>query len=405
MTTEDNDYPYRWGWLSALAIFVLAGATGALLRFGAIYGFPWGLQIANVRHAHSHLMYFGWVTPALMALIAAQLPSVSGRALSARFRWPILMALVGGLLAYTPFLLYGYRPAMINGRPLPLSVIAAGLNILAWYAFIWQYRREARGALRNYPLQLWDSAVIFLIYASLGGWGLAIFTRIGIEDPFWSLAFTHIFLDTFAFGWFLLALLGLAYTSHPAAAGSRLARTSINLMVIGLPVIFLLGMPQHVVPTGLRWLGALGGLLLVIGVGGHLIVLWPLVGNRWKVPLFFLGLTAATLLAQLIPLVARWAIIAGLRIPYLHWLLLGFVTLGLLTAAQERWGETAVPGWRWMALAIILLLISLMPLTSLWPAFLRGPWTRHANAWASLGPPLAASGILIVALRGEREGG
>ena len=365
------------------------------MRFGNIYGFPWGLQFANVRHAHSHLMYFGWVTPALMSLIAAQLPAVSGRPLSARFRLPIIMALISGLLAYVPFLLYGYRPAIINGNQIPLSVIFAGLNIVAWYVFIWHYWRETRGAARNYPLQLWDGALVFLFFASLGGWGLAIITRMGIEDPFWSLAFTHIFLDTFAFGWFLLALLGLIYTSNPAAAGSRLARISINLVVIGMPVIFILGMPQHVVPPGLHWLGALGGLLVAAGLLGHIGVLWPLAGRKWKVPLFFLGLTAVTLVATLIPSAARWATIAGLRIPYLHWLLLGFVTLGLVSVAQEKWGEAAIPGRRWMTLAVILLIISLMPLTSLWPPFLRGVWTRHFNAWASLGPALVGAGILI----------
>lgn len=399
---------YRWGWLSALAIFVLAGTTGALLRFGNIYGFPWDLQFANVRHAHSHLMYFGWVTPALMALIAAQLPAVSDRPLSnprlrGDFRWPIIMALTGGLLAFLPFLLYGYRPALVNGRQIPLSVIFAGFNIVAWYLFIWQYWRETRGAARNYPLQLWDGALVFLLFASLGGWGLAIITRVNVEDPFWSLAFTHIFLDIFAFGWFLLGLLGLIYTSNPAAASSTLARSSINLVVIGMPVIFLLGVPQHVVPPGLRWLGAFGGLLVAAGLFGHIVVLWPLAGRKWKVPLFFLALTAVTLLATLIPSAARWATIAGLRIPYLHWLLLGFVTLGLVSAAQEKWGEEAIHGRRWMALAVILLIISLMPLTSLWPPFLRGVWTRHFNAWASLGPALVGAGMLIFVWMRKRK--
>jgi hypothetical protein len=113
--------------------------------------------------------------------------------------------------------------------------------------------------------------------------------------------------------------------------------------------------------------------------------------------LFFLGLTAVTLLATLIPSAARWATIAGLRIPYLHWLLLGFVTLGLVSAAQERWGAAAIPGRRWLTLAVILLIISLMPLSSLWPPFLRGTWTRHFNAWASLGPALVGAGILLTA--------
>ena len=402
-SNSQNKPAYRWGFLSALAVFVLAGLTGAAMRFGLIYGFPWGLQFANVRHAHSHLMYFGWVTPALMALIAAQLPVVSDRPSSSRFRQPIIMALTAGLVSYVPFLLFGYRPAEIGGQRLPLSVIAAGLNIVAWYLFIWHYWRDMRGVQRNYPLQLWDSALVFLFFASLGGWGVAIISRLGLENPFWSLAFTHIFLDTFAFGWFTLALLGLAYATHPAAAGSRLAHTSINMGVMGMPVIFLLGMPLHLVPPIIRWLGALGGLVVAAGFLGHVGVLWSLTGRKWRLPLFFLGLTGIMLLANLIPEVAQWATSAGLRIPYLHWLLLGFVSLGLLTAAQESWGEDQIPGWAWMAAAVIILILSLMPLTALWPAPWRGSWTRHFNAWASLGPPLVAAGILIAVWIGRQK--
>jgi hypothetical protein len=390
---------YRWAFYAALAVFALAGLTGAWMRFGLIYGFPWGLQYANIRHAHSHLMYFSWATPALMALIAGRLPDVSGRPAAPRFRGPILVALFGGLLAYMPFLLYGYRPASIGGLNLPLSVMAAGVNIIGWYWFVWVYRAETRGVPRNEPLQLWDAALIFLIFATLGGWGLPIVTILDVQDPFWSLALTHIFLDIFAFGWFILALLGIAYSANPAAGGSKWAARGLTLAVSGLPVVFILGMPQHVVPPALYWLGALGGLLLAAGLLAHVAVLWPLAGRRWQLALFFLALVAVTMIGTLWPEVARWATIAGLRIPYLHWLLLGFVTLGLVTAAAELWGDTAVPLWSWLAAAILLLILTLFPLTTLWPAALRGPWTRHAAAWAALGPPLVALAMLWHARR------
>lgn len=397
--TAKIEWAYRRGWLAALAIFVFAGLTGALMRFGLIYGFPWGLQFANVRHAHSHLMYFGWVTPALMALIASQLPAVSGRPISGRFRLPVIFSLVGGLLAYTPFLLYGYSPAEIGGARIPLSVIMAGFNIAGWYLFVWRYWQETRGVSRNYPLQLWDGALIFLVFASLGGWGLAISTRIGFQDIFWSLAFTHIFLDIFAYGWFILALLGLAYAAHPALAGSSLARSSINLVVIGLPVIFLLGMPLHIVPPLVRWVGALGGLLVALGLLGHIRVLWIVAGSGWRWPLIFLGLTAVAVLVTLIPGAAQWATLNGLRVPFLHWQLLGFVSLGLVTAAQEKWGREYIPGRRWMTAAVLILILSLLPLSGLWPAALRGEWVRHFSAWAALGPALVGLGMLVGSAR------
>ena len=457
---------YRRLFFAALAIFVLAGLTGASMRFGLIYGFPWGLQYANVRHAHSHVMYFGWVTPALMALIAAQLPAVTDRPMSARFKWPIVMAILGGLLAYVPFLLYGYAPATLAGRQIPLSVVAAGFNVIGWYWFIWVYWQETRAstgsasrstssappepvegrpvkaspveappepvegrAARNYPLQMWDGALVFLAFASLGAWGLAVITRLDVQDLFWSLAMTHIFLDTFSYGWVLLGVLGVAYVTRPQLAGNQLARWSINLVVIGMPVIFLLGMPLHVVPATVRWLGALGALLVALGLLGHVWVLgnwdasaslsmslgtgngelesknWKLKTEnwkRWRLPLFFLALTAVTLAVTGIPAVARWAAVSGVRVLHLHWMLLGFVTLGLVTGAQEKWGRMAVAGWRWMAAAIVILIASLIPLTTLWPAALRGEWTRYFAAVAALGPALAAL-VMMIQSSGTRK--
>lgn len=410
--SEISSTRYRRLWFAALAVFVLAGLTGAFIRFGLIYGFPWNLQYANVRHAHSHLMYFGWVTPALMALIAANLPQVTGRPISTRFRTPIILAIAGGLLAYVPFLLYGYAPANLAGQQVPLSVMAAGFNITGWYWFVWTYWQETRGVPRNYPLQLWDGALVYLVFASLGAWGLAIITQLGIEDPFWSLAMTHIFLDTFSYGWFLLGVLGVAYVTRPFLAGDRLARWSINLVVIGMPVVFLLGMPLHVVPPAVRWLGALGALLVAAGLLGHVVLLWKLpVDNqhaevngglqtvywqRWRLPLFFLALTAVTLAATGIPAVARWAATSGVRVLHLHWMLLGFVTLGLVTGAQERWGRNAVAGWRWLAVTIVVLIASLIPLTTLWPSALRGDWARYFAAFAALGPAVAALIMLLI---------
>lgn len=53
---EHGKFDLRWAWLGALGVFVLAGSTGALYRFGMPLGLPFGLQFGNVRHAHSHLM-------------------------------------------------------------------------------------------------------------------------------------------------------------------------------------------------------------------------------------------------------------------------------------------------------------------------------------------------------------
>ena len=379
------------------------------MRFGILYGYPAGLQFVNVRHAHSHLMYFGWVTPALMGLFAASLPRVTGRQISPRIRWVMGATIVVALLAYGAFILYGYQLAEFGDRRLPLSVMAATLNMLAWYAFGILYYKTTRGAARSRPLRLWDAAIIFLVLASLGAWGVAVVSRLGIEDPFWSVAMTHVFLDLFSEGWMVLAVLGLAHASLPpgslSPAQEARSRWGENLIVIGLPLVFLLAMPVGLVPSGVRSLASLAGALVIAGLLISTWALWlavPPAWKGWRVPLALLGLKALVGLGTILPATAQWGQQNGLRILYLHLLLLGFVTLGLVVAAKETWGREAVPGQRWLVAAVLVLLLTLLPLTGLWPEALGGRWALIVAAWVSLGPVLAASGMLIALMVRER---
>jgi hypothetical protein len=392
-----------WIWPAALSLFVLAGLTGTLLRYGQLRGLPAGLYLVNVRHAHSHLMYFGWATPALMGLIAAWLPRLSGRPASRRFQWAMGATVIAALLSYTPFLLFGYQLAEIGDSRLPISVMAATLNVLAWYGYAFLYYKATRGAERVRPLRFWDAALIFMILASFGAWGVAVVSRLGVEDPFWSTAMTHLFLDIFSEGWFVLAALGLVYASHKAAS-ERAAGWGEQLIVIGLPVLFLLAMPINLVPGGLRAIAGIGGLMVGAGLLLTIGALWSSVPGGltgWRAPLALLALKAIIGLGMVLPVTARWAQQNSLRIFYLHSLLLGFITLGLVVAAREIWGRAAVPGQRWLVVAILILLLSLLPMTDIWPAAWSGVWALQVAALVTLGPVLVVAGMVISLLFGR----
>jgi hypothetical protein len=225
-------------WWASVAVFVLAAATGAWLRYGMLYGFPVGLQFVNVRHAHSHLMYFGWVTPALMTLIVAQVRPRATRPLPRLLLVAIGLSILFGLLAYLPFLLYGYRPALIGGRTLPLSVMASALNVIGWYLFAWQYWRWTRGLPRFLPLHIWDTAVLFMLLATLGVWGLPLLTAFQVDSILLSIGLTYLFLETFGNGWLLLGVLGLLYAVHPTAAQDPRAARSHDRMIWDCPCSF-----------------------------------------------------------------------------------------------------------------------------------------------------------------------
>ncbi len=375
----------RWAWLAALGCFILAGLTGALFRFGMLYGLPEGLQLGNVRHAHSHLMYFSWVTPALMALIVAWLPRQTGRPVGRGYGPVIAAALALGLLAYPTFVMYGYSLAQVGEKRLPLSMMVSALNALPWYAFMLLYWRDTRRTARTLPLLLWDAALAAIALASLGGVGRMALVGLRVTDPFWGEAMVHLFLDLFADGWFIFGVLGLVYAAHPNAGRPPL-RWATWLIFIGLPFTALLGVPSSLVPDTLRPVASIGGLMVGTGLLVHLAALWSAVIPPWRIPLAFLGLKAVGELAASLPMIGAWAEGAGLRIPYLHWLLLGFVSIGLVVAAGQVWGWRFVRGWRWYVAGVLLLQVSLLPLTGLWPTAWAGRWTLVFAAWVTLAP-------------------
>lgn len=392
--------PWRWVWWGALVCFAVAGSTGAWLRFGLISGFPWGLQYFNMRHAHSHLMYFGWVTPALMGLMLVWLPRLTGRPFPPRraraFRLTVAAIFVLALAAYAAFLNYGYQTAVFGDLRLPLSTIMASLNMVAWYVFAWLYWRQTRGAPRTPPLRLWDAALIFLLLATMGAWGVAGTAVFHLQNPLWSALLTHLFLDLFAEGWFVLAVLGLLHAMQPAPMRGWM-RQSEGWLLIGLPVIFFIGVPDGLLPLPIRLVGGAGALAVAYGLAGQLVHFWRQAPAAWRLPLAALGIKVVSNVLVAVPPLAVWAERAGLRIVYLHWVLLGFVTLSLLAAARTAWGARVFRGYWLFSGAVLLLLASLLTMTTLWPAPLRGGWVRPFVAWVSLGPPLLLVWQLITA--------
>ena len=134
---------------------------------------------------------------------------------------------------------------------------------------------------------------------------------------------------------------------------------------------------------------AAGGLLVAVAV------LAPRVGGLWRVALGLLALKASGEVAVAAWPDGGWAALPAYRILYLHLMLLGFVTLGLVAAARDTWGARATRGAGGMAVAVGLLLVSLVPLTPLWPSVWGGAWVPWAVAACALGPVLVAAWMVL----------
>lgn len=373
--------PYFHATLFALA---LAALTGLLFRGALAWGWDIGASLVNVRHAHSHLMFFGWVTPALFLLMAQSRARLAGRPVSRASRVTLGVAIALGMLTHPLFLRYGYQPVAIGSARLPLAAIACGLAVLAWYAFAIVWWRERRGVPRTAATTAWSLALAVLVVSTFAVWPLSVLRPLGLEPAAWTPILLHAFLDPFSEGWLVLALLGLAH----AALGGPARRPALFVLAVTAPLAFGLGVPRGLLPRGLHIVADLASMAWAVALLIQLDALRRSERARawaWRVPLMLGALAAGgKLVAGLTPFV-DWSAAHGMRLLYLHVLLFGFVSLGVLAAARAMLGARAVAALPMIQVGALAVIASLLPLTEAWPAAAAGRWAAVLAALIAAG--------------------
>lgn len=383
-------------WHAALACFVLAAMTGFLYRLGMLGADLWGLHLQNIRHAHSHLMFFSWAVPMPMYVIVRRIhraiPYNAPNLLMARMA---MASLLMGLASYPFFLGYGYRPVTVAGLELPLSVIFAGLVMLCWYGFMAGYWKERKYLAVEPEFPFYDGAVLMLFICSLGAWGVAAVQFSGVENPLLGKVLTHFFLATFTEGWIVLVLLGVICQQCKVDKKSLPVRTGlpVSLILFGAPLTFPYGISEGLMSPMLQLVARIGGGMAAAGL---LLAIYTLYrsgapGRRWWLwPVGLLALKGVMQLAVSVIPSNFWLSDHGLRIFYLHVLLLGALTLGLIgwlhgrTRLSNRYYDGVVG-------SVMGVLASLVMVSRLWPAAWGGPWVFYLLAVMALLPALAVS--------------
>ena len=422
--------PMRTYMQLAIGALFLAASTGVLLRFGIFQGMPaWAENFGAVRHAHSHLMYFGWATLAIMAMIWRLLPHWTQAPLPRGVGWQMSLTSIMALLSFPAFWSNGYGLTEIGSLSLPLGSMVSGLNGLTWIAFVWLYvRATAHLATRPLPVQLWDWAIVLLLLAFAGGLGLIALVVLDAMSMFLQQIMLHLFLDLFAAGWFTLALLGLlwGWLGNTHEFPQWLPTQSLALFVA--PTFFL-GISPAFVPTPIFWVSAsanCGAALLLLW---HMRALWqrrahmPALARYGLLALFVQALMAFVLLW---PGIWHWSAGTQLRVFYLHNLLLGWISSSLLGLASALWFPLTQP-WQqrihslWLG-GVGLLLLTLLALginatrftfsailwlqIAAWSSVIVagsiGAFAWHA-IWSNRQLPAASHGLQIVAAQPLRQ--
>jgi hypothetical protein len=391
----------------AVAALMIAAWTGVLMRFGMVYGFPaWAQNFGAMRHAHSHLMYFGWVTVVLMALIWAALPRLTGRPLPRGVFWQMALTTSMALLSFPAFWLNGYGLTTIGSARLPLGSMVATFNGLTWFVFMALYVRATRGLpLRPLPVQLWDWALLLLAFASVGAIGLVGVIMTGTSNMLLQQIFLHQFLDLFAVGWFNLALLGLLWSSVRIERQATAPRLPVFSLALLLTPTFLLGVSPALLPPMLFWVAAIANVGAALLLGVHGVQIWR---RRHDLPsltwLALSGLATVVVVAGLLLWPDLWRQLASgqMRVFYLHVLLLVWVSTALVGQLQQRLTLSSRLVRHWVnplwAGGVVVMVGGLLRLgLSPW---LGTPmvWWLHIAAWGSALIAIAASLLFIATL-------
>jgi len=383
-------------WNLSLFSFVLAGTTGFCYRLGMIGDLPVNLNMENIRHAHSHLMFFGWAVPLPLYILYQHLRSktTGNERGTVLMKNSIVAGLMLGLIAYPSFLLYGYRPIPLGSTTLPLSVMLAGLVMVSWYCFMIGYLKIRR-VLSGYDNQRWfDGALMMLFTCSLGAWGVALLQAVDPTNQLFTKAMTHFFLATFTEGWVVMIV--VAIVLNKLKVRDKKWPLSPNLLlgsiVLGAPLTFPYGISKSLLTPILLNTARVGGLLVA---GGLLVILYrifksgELKNTIWIWPVGLLGLKALMqLTASIIP-ATFWLSDHGLRIFYLHVLLLGAFTLTISGFLYEQANASRL-FFNLFAGAVTIVLLSLILMTRFWPQMWGGQWIFKTVAAVAILPVIAA---------------
>lgn len=389
--------------VTSLALFALALAvcTGLLLRFGLVLGMPaWAQNYTAIRHAHSHLMYFGWVTLALMALIWHFLPKFTQRPLPRGVGLQMALSTLLALLSFPAFWMNGYGLTQVGSTELPLGSMAAGVNGLCWLFFVALYVRATWGmAERPLPVRLWDWAVALLVFAFSGALGLVAAVAMDLSSILLQQLSLHLFLDLFGVGWFNLALLGVLWAYLPQHALQERWLPTQSLALFLAPT-FMLGVSPTLITADMFWIAAVANVGAALLLTRHLFVLWQ---ARQALPLLarfgllILGVHLLTAFVVIWPGVWLWSAGTQLRIFFLHNFLLGWVSSTLLGVIVTTTRARALLSDRVVAVVWIGA-VAIMLLALLGVGFLQfnpvpaATWLRLA-AWSSL--PLSAVALWL----------
>ena len=321
--------------LWALANLLLVAAMGLLMRLKMLLPLP-AINQKFLLHAHSHFAFSGWVSHALMVLVAAMVFDRQGHdRLPRRYQLTIMANLLASYGMLIGFFLQGYGL---------YSIIASSVSVAVSYVFAVLCWHDMAARTGNSGAFRWlRAALAFLVLSSLGTFYLAHLMTSHNTDPRLQLASVYFYLHFQYNGWFFFACMALMqhwFARHHITW--KHASPVYWLFVLTCPVNYLLSVLWWDMPT---WLYIMLVLAVLLQSGAWIRWLGSIITNRQHIASrlsvmakwLFIGVAVAATIKftlqglSVIPSLSQLSYsFRPIVIGYLHLVLLAVISLFIL---------------------------------------------------------------------------
>lgn len=310
---------------SLFNLFIVA-CLGLTLRSTPFFQLP--LSYTYLLHGHSHFAFGGWVMPALLWCIMKLFPELSTSIAFKHWRNISFLMLISAYGMLFSFPVQGYGPVSIIFSTLS---IAAGVYLAI---VIWKKLPEPANTSQRFL----KAGLFYLVLSSIGPFATGPLTALGHKGSVIYNDAIYFYLHFQYNGWFTFAVLSLFYRNlenYHQAPNGYLAFILFNLSVI--PSFLLSTLWSH--PPLI--LNLIGGLSALLQISATYLIFLDFLKAKYA-PSFSKSLIIIALSAfafkNVLQYLSAFPSIADLAyhsrnfiIAYLHLVLLGFVTLFIMS--------------------------------------------------------------------------
>jgi len=314
---------------------LLVAVLGVTLRYKIAFSLPF-IDQQKLLHGHSHFAFAGWVTQALMTLLVGYLTERSAGSYFSRYRWILYFNAVTayGMLISFPVQGYGF-----------VSILFSTLSVFASYYFAILFWKDLnRLGFKSLSHRWFKLALLGNVISSAGPFSLAFMMASRNMHSNWYLASIYFYLHFQYNVWFIFTCMGLLVYRLVLMGIPEMAmkKSFLYFALAAVPTYFLSVLWWHI-PIWLYVMVVLAAIFQLIG-WLHLLHTTRKYSTeiRSKIPVFsrilfcFSGFALSLKLilqsASVIPAISKLAF--GFRpivIGYLHLILLGIITIFLIT--------------------------------------------------------------------------